>query len=373
MARKRMISPEFWRDEKVAELTTTERLLWIGLWTTSDDEGVGRANYKLIKADLFPYDDMNEGEVERGMAKIEALGMIQIYTVNGYDYYYIPNFLKHQTISRPTKSNLPKPPQPGQKQVKKAAKKEQETEENHPENSIKVDTNTGEIIDENEDEFIDFRTDVEKPNIDSRSTHGVLTECSLNAHGALHADSIPIELNISKDKLSKDNILCSDEKIEKAESDIDTPQKQQQDNNNDAGQEHESVFVSTTSRNILTKAQETAFDAFWDLYPKKIGKDAAKRAWQKRKPDKQLQDEIIEGVKRAIEKDRRFKAGYIPNPATWLNAGEWQNEYSDSETTTAPSQQKSGSYKRKPRASGEMDEHDRRSIEAMISKRSASP
>ena len=57
MARKRMLSPEFWTDEKLGDCTRDERLLFMGLISQADDEGRGQGNPKLVKALVFPYDD----------------------------------------------------------------------------------------------------------------------------------------------------------------------------------------------------------------------------------------------------------------------------------------------------------------------------
>ena len=66
------------------------------------------------------------------------------------------------------------------------------------------------------------------------------------------------------------------------------------------------------------------FARFWAAYPKKVGKGAALKAWKKRKPGKSLVDEIL----RSVEQHKRCKAwldGFIPNPATWLNEGRWED------------------------------------------------
>lgn len=66
-----------------------------------------------------------------------------------------------------------------------------------------------------------------------------------------------------------------------------------------------------------------AFEAFWILYPAKIGKDAALRAWKKREKAGDLPsiEEIAEAIGRYIHAkpiDREWC-----NPATWLNQGRW--------------------------------------------------
>ncbi len=52
--RIRTIKPEFWTSEDVASMDWETRLVFLGLWSYVDDNGVGRDNEKLIVADLFP-------------------------------------------------------------------------------------------------------------------------------------------------------------------------------------------------------------------------------------------------------------------------------------------------------------------------------
>ena len=70
------------------------------------------------------------------------------------------------------------------------------------------------------------------------------------------------------------------------------------------------------------------FESFWSAYPKRVGKDAARKAFEKRKPDSML----VELMLNAIEAQSKLKqwtdegGKYIPNPATWLNEGRWKDE-----------------------------------------------
>ncbi len=70
------------------------------------------------------------------------------------------------------------------------------------------------------------------------------------------------------------------------------------------------------------------FDRFWDAYPKKVGKDAAWRAWQKRRPDESLVAAMVTALAWQARQDnwQREQGRFVPNPATWLNAGRWQDE-----------------------------------------------
>lgn len=109
MPRKRMIDPSFWLDEKLGECTRDERLLFMGLISNADDEGYGRANPKLLRSSLFPYDDLRVSDLEKWLSRLGGLRLIVLYEVNGQAYYHLPNFTKHQTINKPTASSFPKP------------------------------------------------------------------------------------------------------------------------------------------------------------------------------------------------------------------------------------------------------------------------
>ena len=78
------------------------------------------------------------------------------------------------------------------------------------------------------------------------------------------------------------------------------------------------------------------FEAFWKAYPKKVGKGAAFRAWQKSKSRPKL-DIILHHISTMVPSrqwtDENGK--YIPNPATWINQCRWDDE---PETRAAPAQ-----------------------------------
>ena len=58
MARKRMIDPKFWQDDKMMSLTSMHRLLFIGIWNFSDDVGIHKNSNSMLKAEVFPCDDI---------------------------------------------------------------------------------------------------------------------------------------------------------------------------------------------------------------------------------------------------------------------------------------------------------------------------
>ena len=108
MARRRMIDPDIWQDEKFAQLNFEGRLLFIGLITQSNDFGKLRGNPKLLKSTLFPYDD-DQLKIEEYLNKLHELGIIQIYEVNKEKFIKIKNWEKYQTLTYKGKDNIPEP------------------------------------------------------------------------------------------------------------------------------------------------------------------------------------------------------------------------------------------------------------------------
>jgi hypothetical protein len=68
----------------------------------------------------------------------------------------------------------------------------------------------------------------------------------------------------------------------------------------------------------------TPFDLFWKVYPLKVGKAAAKKAWDKA-IESDDRDQIITGALRYAQDPNRHPS-YTAYPATWLNAGRWADE-----------------------------------------------
>lgn len=87
-------------------------------------------------------------------------------------------------------------------------------------------------------------------------------------------------------------------------------------------------------------ATEKRFNEFWAIYPRKIGKKKAFESWKRSKIDKDLHEKILEAVNKArlTEQWTKEKGRYIPNPATWLNQGRWDDEYEEVETYGSNSQ-----------------------------------
>ncbi len=110
MARIRSIKPDFFISDTVSALPLRARLTWIGLWTHCDDHGRCRDNVKLVKAAVWPLDDVSLRDVASDLTDLERAGVIFRYEVEGKSYIQVTNWAEHQKVDRPSKSTIPPPP-----------------------------------------------------------------------------------------------------------------------------------------------------------------------------------------------------------------------------------------------------------------------
>ena len=76
---------------------------------------------------------------------------------------------------------------------------------------------------------------------------------------------------------------------------------------------------------VQERVRITAFDYFWELYPKKIGKKKCQDYFDKHRPD---MEPIVEALEWQIESEQWNKKDgqFIPNPYTYLNQQRWLDE-----------------------------------------------
>jgi hypothetical protein len=81
------------------------------------------------------------------------------------------------------------------------------------------------------------------------------------------------------------------------------------------------------------------FDEWWQIYPKKINKQQAHKAWKRHTKNIDPND-IIEATRKQLntpETPLSADHQYIPYPASWLNAGSYENDItSTSQEPTRP-------------------------------------
>lgn len=79
------------------------------------------------------------------------------------------------------------------------------------------------------------------------------------------------------------------------------------------------------NNSIVPKGTESVFSLFWNAYPVKKGKKQCEAKWNRLKLDAQI-DLILLALKKQIECDKEWIAGYIPHPLTYLNGELWNDE-----------------------------------------------
>lgn len=112
--RIRSIKPEFWRSDDITGLPIEDRLLFIGLWSYVDDNGVGRDKLADICADLFahdlsvsPHDTLMR--VDAGLKRLQTRDLIARYSVENRQFLYVCQWSAHQRINRPSPGRYPSP------------------------------------------------------------------------------------------------------------------------------------------------------------------------------------------------------------------------------------------------------------------------
>lgn len=111
MARIRQIKPVFFLDEDLANCCLEARLLYIGLWTIADREGILENRPARIKAQIFPYDDkITRDKIQKWLEELSAGRFIIPYSVDGKSLLWIRTFTQHQHChSKEQPSQLPQP------------------------------------------------------------------------------------------------------------------------------------------------------------------------------------------------------------------------------------------------------------------------
>jgi len=147
MARTRSIKPEFWSDEKLAQISLQARLLYIGLWTTCDDAGRTKAHPIWLRSQIFPYDSFPEKQIEAWLKELIDLNRIVPYTINGERYFTVPKFHEHQKIQHPSPARNPDPPPDSiEKAHEEYGEIHEESGEAHEQTETETETETETIL-----------------------------------------------------------------------------------------------------------------------------------------------------------------------------------------------------------------------------------
>jgi len=88
--------------------------------------------------------------------------------------------------------------------------------------------------------------------------------------------------------------------------------------------ERQQKDIPKNVENDKKKIDTVFFENFWSLYPRKVAKKAAMKAFEKVKSN---QDVVLSRLKNTITTEWAGKEiRFIPHPATWLNGERWEDE-----------------------------------------------
>lgn len=90
-------------------------------------------------------------------------------------------------------------------------------------------------------------------------------------------------------------------------------------------EEHNSLEEHISENNKRTNAHFVKpFEMFWEIYPKKLDKGKARKAFVKAMQIASV-EEILDGARRYAEDPNLPESQFVKYPATWLNAESWTN------------------------------------------------
>lgn len=88
------------------------------------------------------------------------------------------------------------------------------------------------------------------------------------------------------------------------------------------------MITTDKNRGEEIRIEESMFDRVWSVYPKKIGKKEAQRAFDKLKADSELTERIVSAIALAktTSQWKDNEGRYVPHCATYLNQGRFEDE-----------------------------------------------
>ena len=101
MSRIRSIKPDFFRHEALQDLEVSNpgsyvMLVYAGLWTQCDKNGVFMWRPRQLKLDILPFINF---DMNKTLDVLSDSGHVIKYTADGKELGFIPTFKEHQRIS----------------------------------------------------------------------------------------------------------------------------------------------------------------------------------------------------------------------------------------------------------------------------------
>lgn len=103
MARTRYVRPDFFEDVKVSSLPIHTRLFYVGLWCFMDRNGLVEDEPKIIRKNIFPYDEFSLSDISKMIDALVSIGCLKKGEYEGKGYLYCKGLAKHQHFHKDEK------------------------------------------------------------------------------------------------------------------------------------------------------------------------------------------------------------------------------------------------------------------------------
>ena len=343
MARIRSIHPGLWTDEDFVSMSMEARILYIGIWSESDDQGAFAWKPRTLKARILPGDNVDAVALLQEMIDV---GLVRQSEDEGSPIGLLKNFCKWQRPKKPSLFfTIP------EEMRSFVGLKDEDSDTNNRRKAIWArfegrcfycGTEVTYYNKKHNSLEIDHVVPVSKGGSDDESN----LACSCR------------NCNRSKNDLSANDFFAF-RKLKKLPvsdgfarlvGEIRSPEKLVSECENEnshcengfrtaegrkGGREEGNISPSLRSGSSSSPSAEAGrsraaeFDEFWAAYPRKVDKGSAMKAHTKART-RTPQAEIMLGLSRhvAVWPDRKSALGFdlIPYPASWLNAMGWAGD-----------------------------------------------
>ena len=139
----------------------------------------------------------------------------------------------------------------------------------------------------------------------------------------------------TKESSTKDNIPPVTTNVVTSPKGERTPLEDEKKTTKDDDENHRSSSLAGTPKGNpsphIPRAPspcDERFEQFWEVYPRKVGKGAARKAFAKIKPSEELLKRMVVAVVAQSKSTAWMDEGgrYIPSPSRWLNEERWEDE-----------------------------------------------
>lgn len=108
MARKRMIDPSIWADDSFGSLSRDAQLIYIGMISNADDEGILPGNALFLLSTILPYESASKEHAMKIRTELlTKMKSIILYTIDDKEYIQFKKWKFYQKVDKPQQSKYP--------------------------------------------------------------------------------------------------------------------------------------------------------------------------------------------------------------------------------------------------------------------------